>query len=95
MTIEHPSPGKYIVTFADLHLPSARGTIECATVATLSRGMSGAFNSHLFNAPSGQIATFPGFTVLPVADQVVVNTYDGDGNPFDQSFWLALFCDGK
>jgi hypothetical protein len=95
VTIEHPSAGKYIVTFADLHLLSARGTIECATTATLSRGMSGAFNSHLFNAPSGQIGTFPGFTDPAVADQVVVNTYDRDGNPADQSFWLVLFCDGK
>ncbi len=95
VTIEHPSTGKYIVTFTDLHLLSARGTIECATVATLSRGMSGAFNSNLFNAPLGQIGTFPGFTVPAVADQVVVNTYDGAGNPFDQSFWLVLFCDKK
>src|SRR5574337_802419 len=53
VTIEHPSTGKYIVTFTDLRQLSARGTIECATVATLSRGMSGAFNSHLFDAPSG------------------------------------------
>jgi hypothetical protein len=95
VTIEHPSTGKYIITFTDLDLLSARGTIECATVATLSRGMSGAFNSHVFNAPGGQIATFPGFTVPAVADQVVVNTYDGDGTPLDQSFWLVLFCDGK
>jgi hypothetical protein len=95
VTIEHPSTGKYIVTFADLHLLSARGTIECATVATLSRGMSGAFNSGLFNAPSGQIGTFPGFTDPAVADQVVVNTYDSAGNPSDQSFWLVLFCDRK
>ena len=95
VTIEHPSTGKYIVTFADLHRLSARGTIECATVATLSRGMSGAFNSQVFNAPSGQIGTFPGFTVPAVADQVVVNTYDNQANPADQSFWLALFCDGE
>jgi hypothetical protein len=95
VTIEHPSAGKFIVTFTDLDLLTARGTIECATVATLSRGMSGAFNSHVFNAPSGQIGTFPGFTVPAVANQVVVNTYDADGNPFDQSFWLVLFCDGK
>lgn len=95
VTIEHPGPGKYIVTFTDLHLLSPRGTIECATLATLSRGMSGAFNSHVFSAPPGQIATFPGFTVPSVADQVVVNTYDSDGSPLDQGFWLALFCGGK
>lgn len=95
VTIEHPSTGKYIVTFTDVNLLSTRGTIECATVATLSRGMSGAFNSHLFNAPAGQIGTLPGFTVPALADQVVVNTYDGEGNPADQSFWLVLFCDGK
>lgn len=93
VTIDHPITGKYIVTFTDQHLLSARGTIECATVATLSRGMSGGFNSALFNAPSGQIGTFPGFTNLSVNNQVVVNTYDGAGNPFDQSFWLVLFCD--
>ena len=95
VTIAHPSTGKYIVTFTDLHLLSVRGTIECATVATLSRGMSGAFNSALFTAPSGQIGTFPGFTDPAVADQVVVNTYDGAGNPLDHSFWLVLFCDEK
>lgn|SRR5574337_307497 len=95
VTIEHPGTGKYIVTFTDLRQLSARGTIECATVATLSRGMSGAFNSHLFNASLGQIGTFPGFSDPAVADQVVVNTYDGDGSPFDQSFWLVLFCDDK
>src|SRR5262249_37218785 len=95
VTIEHPSTGKYIVTFADLHLLSARGTIECATVATLWRGISGAFISALYNAPSGQIGTFPAFTVAAVADQVVVNKYDSAGSPLDQSFWLVLFCDGK
>lgn len=93
VTIDHPSTGKYIVTFADQHLLSARGTIECATVATLSKGMSGGYNSAIFDAPSGQIGTFPGFTNLPDNNQVVVNTYDDAGNPFDQSFWLVLFCD--
>lgn len=95
VTIQHPAVGKYIITFTDLDVLSARGTIECATVATLSRGMSGAFNSHLFSAPSGQIGTFPGFADPAVADQVVVNTYDAAGNPLDQSFWLVLLCDGK
>jgi len=95
VTIAHPSTGKYIVTFTDLHLLSARGTIECATVATLSRGMSGAFNSAQFNAPAGEIGTYPGFVDPAVADQVVVNTYDSAGLPVDQGFWLVLFCDGK
>jgi hypothetical protein len=94
VTIEHPSIGKYIVTFTDLDLLSPRGTIECATTATLSRGMSGAFNSHLFSAPSGQIGTFPGFADPAVADQVVVNTYDSQGAPADHSFWLVLLCEG-
>lgn len=95
VTIDHPIVGKYIVTFNDLSALSPRGTIECATLATLSRGMSGAFNSALFDAPSGQIGTYPGFAVPSLADQVVVSTYDHDGVALDQSFWLALFCEGK
>ena len=95
VTVQHPATGKYIVTFNDPQSLSARGTIECATLATLSRGMSGAFNSQLFDAPSGQIGTFPGFTVPAVANQVVVNTYDDAGIPADQSFWLVLFCEEK
>src|SRR5262249_40618049 len=95
VTIDHsPGTGKYIITFADPTLLSPRGTIECATIATLSKGMSGAFNSQVFNAPAGQIGTFPGFTNLTVADQVVVNTYDSVGNALDQSFWLVLLCEG-
>lgn len=93
VTITHPHPGKYVVTFNDPSSLSPRGTIECATVATLSRGMSGAFNSDLFDAPPGEISTFPGFGAnFPLVDQVVVNTYGSAGDPVDQPFWLVLFC---
>jgi hypothetical protein len=93
VSVSHPAAGKYVVTFNDPSKLSARGTIACATLATLSRGMTGAFNSQLFDAPPGEISTFPGFGAhFPLADQVVVNTYSGAGTPADQPFWLALFC---
>ncbi len=91
VAIDHPSTGKYIVTF-DESVLGQRGTIECGTVATLSRGMSGAFNAQLFDAPPGEIATFPAFTELSRSNQVVVSTRDSAGNLADQSFWLVLFC---
>lgn len=89
-TVAHPATGKYVVTFGG-PLP-ARGTIECATLATLSRGMSGAFNASVFDAPPGEISTFPAFTDLASANQVVVSTYDSAGGAKDQSFWLVLHC---
>jgi opacity protein-like surface antigen len=93
VSVAHPKTGKYVITFNDQSQLSARGTIDCAATATLSRGMSGAFNSDLFDAPPGEISTFPGFGAnFPTADQVVVNTYDSAGNPHDQSFWLVLNC---
>jgi hypothetical protein len=93
VAVAHPDTGKYVVTFNDPSQLSARGTIDCATTATLSRGMSGAFNSDAFDAPPGEISTFPAFGAnFPVVDQVVVNTYDSAGTPEDQSFWLVLAC---
>jgi hypothetical protein len=93
VAVAHPDTGKYIVTFNDPSQLSARGTIDCAATATLSRGMSGAFNSELFDAPPGEISTFPAFGAnFPTTDQVVVNTYDSAGSPEDQSFWLVLAC---
>jgi hypothetical protein len=93
VTIAHPHTGKYVVTFEDVSKLSARGTIECATTATISRGMSGAFNSELFDAPPGEISTLPAFGAnFPVVDQVVVNTYTSAGDPEDRAFWLVLAC---
>jgi hypothetical protein len=92
VTVAHPTAGKYIVAFNDPSKLGSRGTIECATLASLSRGMSGAFNSEQFDAPPGEISTFPGFGASGVANQVVVNTYTSAGSPVDQAFWLALFC---
>jgi hypothetical protein len=92
VSISHPATGKYIVTFLDRSKLSSRGTIQCATIATLSRGMSGVYNSALMDAPPGEISTLPagGPTMWP--DQVVVSTYSSTGTPMDQSFWLVLFC---
>jgi len=93
VSVDHPKTGKYVVTFNDQSQLSDRGTIDCATTATLSRGMSGAFNSDSFDAPPGEISTFPGFGAnFPDADQVVVNTYDSAGHPQDEAFWLVLDC---